>query len=217
MSIGQIRQRFNQRANHYDNPLATFLGERELRQIRRLVPPSSTVLDYGCGTGRTTLDLLRRGCTVTAYDISAEMLAIARTRASQAGFTACFTTDPEQLAGVVWPVITLIGVLDYYPDPSPIFSTLIPLLTPGGTLVATIPNALSPLSWIYAAGSRLTCPATPRSIGFIHRQAARAGLRLIQHHYAFPAIPFIGYTLVMSFTRPESGGLTRAANPSHEA
>ncbi len=73
-----IGDHFNARAKRYDNPLTAFIGERELRQIRPLVPVNSIVLDYGCGTGRTTLDLLKRGCIVTAYDISSEMLAIAQ-------------------------------------------------------------------------------------------------------------------------------------------
>jgi hypothetical protein len=65
-SVDKIRHRFDSRAAIYDNPLTTFIGERELRLIRKLVPPHAEVLDYGCGTGRTTLDLLCRGCKVTA-------------------------------------------------------------------------------------------------------------------------------------------------------
>jgi Obg family GTPase CgtA-like protein len=80
-SVKQISRRFDSRAARYDNPLTAFIGERELRVIRRLVPPGANVLDYGCGTGRTTLDHLRRGCAVTAYDISAKMLALAETPA----------------------------------------------------------------------------------------------------------------------------------------
>ncbi len=76
-----VRNHFDHHAPHYDNPVTAFIGERELRVIRPLVPPGSTVLDYGCGTGRTTLDLLRRGCRVTAYDLSGGMLALARARA----------------------------------------------------------------------------------------------------------------------------------------
>src|SRR5512141_76583 len=110
-----IQQRFNSRASHYDNPLTGFIGERELGAIRRLVPPGSVVLDYGCGTGRTTLDLLRRGCQVTAYDLSAGMLAIAEVKAVNAGYQAEFTIDPLALSGRTWPVLTCVGVFDYYP------------------------------------------------------------------------------------------------------
>ena len=200
MSIGQIRQRFNSRARHYDNSWTAFIGERELRQIRRLVPASAVVLDYGCGTGRTTLDLLRRGCKVTALDISSEMLAIARDKAQHAGYNSEFTTEPDSLTGRTWPVITCIGVMDYYPDPLPLFMQLSRLLDPQGVLVVTFPNAFSPQGWLYAAGSRFTCPATPRTIGFIRRSARKANLKIDKVLYAFPAVPILGYTQVISLT-----------------
>ena len=43
------------------------------------------VLDLGCGTGRMTLELARRGYDMTGVDYSPEMLDIARTRAAEQG------------------------------------------------------------------------------------------------------------------------------------
>ena len=37
----QVGNRFDNRAEQYDNPLTAFIGERELRAIRTLVPSSS--------------------------------------------------------------------------------------------------------------------------------------------------------------------------------
>jgi 2-polyprenyl-3-methyl-5-hydroxy-6-metoxy-1,4-benzoquinol methylase len=195
-SVNDIRHRFDSRAAHYDNPITAFVGERELRAIRKLVPPHMEVLDYGCGTGRTTLDHLRRGCKVTAYDISPKMLAIAETKAAEMGFEAGFTTDPGRLEGRTWPIVTCIGVMDYYPDPVPLFKTLRAYLEPAGRLVVTFPNALSPSAWMYVAGSRFTVPAMARTPGFVSRSAARAGFRVTSFYYAFPAIPPLGHTLV---------------------
>ncbi|MFC5720703.1 class I SAM-dependent methyltransferase [Streptomyces gamaensis] len=42
--------------------------------IERAVPAGASLLELGCGTGRMTRPLLRRGFTVTAVDESAEML-----------------------------------------------------------------------------------------------------------------------------------------------
>jgi 2-polyprenyl-3-methyl-5-hydroxy-6-metoxy-1,4-benzoquinol methylase len=203
VSIGQIRQRFNSRAKHYDNFWTTFIGERELRQVRRLVPKTAEVLDYGCGTGRTTLDLLRRGCKVTAFDISNEMLAIARKKIIQDNFYADFASEPESLISRTWPVITCIGVMDYYADPLPLFKQLRRLLAPQGILVVTFPNAFTPQAWLYALGSRFTCPAIPRTIGFIRRCAQKANFIIDKVLYAFPAVPILGYTQVISM-RPNS-------------
>lgn len=195
-----IQQRFNTRASHYDNPVTGFIGERELSAIRRLVPLGSVVLDYGCGTGRTTLDLLRRGCQVTAYDLSAGMLAIARAKAEHAGFQAEFTVDPLALSGRTWPVLTCVGVFDYYPDPLPLFQALRQYMAASSRLVLTFPNALSPLGWIYAAGSRFTCPATPRTPAFVREKAWQSGFSVTSLLCAFPAAWPLGHTLVASLS-----------------
>jgi 2-polyprenyl-3-methyl-5-hydroxy-6-metoxy-1,4-benzoquinol methylase len=140
----RIGEYYDARAARYHNPVTDFVGEREMRVIRPLVPEGSTLLDYGCGSGRSTLDHLRRGCTVTAYDLSAEMIAIAKERALAGGLSAEFTTDATVLEGRRWPLVTAIGVLDYYPDPVPMLHTLREHVAPGGRLVVTFPNAASP-------------------------------------------------------------------------
>ena len=47
--------------------------------------PGSSVLDVGCGTGRHSVELARRGYQVTGIDFSAGMLAVARQKAEQVG------------------------------------------------------------------------------------------------------------------------------------
>jgi SAM-dependent methyltransferase len=49
------------------------------------VPPGARILDVGCGTGRHSIELARRGYRVTGLDLSAEMLARARAKAQAAG------------------------------------------------------------------------------------------------------------------------------------
>jgi 2-polyprenyl-3-methyl-5-hydroxy-6-metoxy-1,4-benzoquinol methylase len=194
--VDKIRHRFDSRAAIYDNPLTAFIGERELRPIRKLVPPHSEVLDYGCGTGRTMLDHLSRGCKVTAYDCSLKMLAIAEAKSAEMRLKAEFITDPDDLEGRTWPIVTCIGVMDYYPDPVPLLKSLRSYLEPTGLLVVTFPNALSPLAWLYIAGSSFTVPAVARTCGFVRRAAAQAGFRISSLHYAFPGIAPLGHTLV---------------------
>ncbi len=57
--------------------------------IRRYNPDMKTelVLDLGCGTGRMTLELARRGYDMTGVDLSSEMLDIARCSAEEAGLS----------------------------------------------------------------------------------------------------------------------------------
>ena len=195
-----ISQRFDLRAAKYDNRLTAYIGERELRQIRQLVPPHSKVLDYGCGTGRTTLDLLKRRCAVTAYDISHEMLARAQGKIRRFGLVANFITEPSELKGQTWPIITCIGVLDYYPDPLPLLDTLHQYLDPDGHLIITYPNALSPLAWLYAFGSRWTIPVNLRTPGSSRHTAQQAGFHINTLLFAFPSLAPIGHTIIMSMS-----------------
>lgn len=198
MDVSRIRKGFDRRAARYGNPLTTFIGERELRQIRRLVPPNSIVLDYGCGSGRTTLDLLQRGCRVTAFDISEAMLSRARRKAETLDLQAEFTLDKASLDDRRWPVITCIGVLDYYPDPLPLLSGLAQLLAPDGRLVVTYPNGLSPLAWFYTQGSRATVRAYTKTPAQARKAAQGANLNIESLYYAFPALPVLGHTLILS-------------------
>jgi SAM-dependent methyltransferase len=49
-----------------------------------------TILDVGCGTGRHTIELSKRGYTVTGVDLSANQLASARKKAKAAGLKIDF-------------------------------------------------------------------------------------------------------------------------------
>jgi 2-polyprenyl-3-methyl-5-hydroxy-6-metoxy-1,4-benzoquinol methylase len=209
----QVGERFDERAKQYDNPVTSYIGERELRAIRTMVAPQIDVLDYGCGTWRTTLDLLARGCNVTAYDISAEMLARAEFKAKQKGFIAQFTADESALEGRKWPVVTCIGVLDYYNDPIPLLQTLNSYIESAGTLVVTYPNGLSPLGWIYALTSRFTVRSHVKTPSAVRRAAEQVGLRVFSLKYAFPALSPIGHTLVVGMVPENKGSSDLLADP----
>ena len=202
-STESVRQHFDERAARYDNWVSGFAGEQELRVVRTMMPSGSTVLDYGCGSGRTTLDLLRRGCEVTGYDLSPEMLGRAKAKAAERGYRAEFTADPATLTGRTWPVVACIGVLDYAPNPLPLLRTLRGHVAPGGRLVVTYPNATSLLCWTYIASSRWTVPAYARTLWFTERAAAAAELQVECVRFAFPPIPGLGHTLALRLRRKE--------------
>ena len=83
-----------------------------------------------------------------------------------------------------------------------LFRSLAGYLDPGGSLVVTYPNALSPLGWMYALGSRLRFPIQPHTARFARRVAVQAGLQVSFIGYAFPAWRIIGHTLVVGMEKP---------------
>lgn len=53
--------------------------------------PRSSILDVGCGTGRHSIELAKRGYIVTGLDLSSEMLSRAADAAKLAGVNVnCF-------------------------------------------------------------------------------------------------------------------------------
>jgi len=88
-----------------------YFADRELRGLQ--------ALDLGCGEGRYTLYLARKGCGVTAIDRTPEGIRKLKTVAEQDQLP--ITARVEDIADVVFPenrfdVIVAATVLDHLPD-----------------------------------------------------------------------------------------------------
>ena len=69
-----------------DNPFTSNTVKEVDFLIEELqLPESSSILDVGCGTGRHSIELTKRGFRMTGIDISTGMLAIAKQGAEEAG------------------------------------------------------------------------------------------------------------------------------------
>jgi SAM-dependent methyltransferase len=102
------------------------------------------LLDAACGTGKSFLPFLRRGYSVTAFDISAEMVAVARAKAPAAEL---FVADITRLGRIgSFDLITCLDdSVNYLVDAGSLDAALISLagnLAPGGVLVFDV-NTLS--------------------------------------------------------------------------
>jgi ubiquinone/menaquinone biosynthesis C-methylase UbiE len=79
----------------FSGPIGRLIADTQEQVIASFLAPLAgrTVLDVGTGTGRGAIALARRGAVVTGVDASAEMLAVARTRAAAAGVTVTFSRE----------------------------------------------------------------------------------------------------------------------------
>ena len=113
--------------------------------IRRHAPDARTVLDLGCGTGFHACAFAREGYLVTGLDRSADMLAKARERRTQAGANGSVHVDFQQgdirdfkLTARFDVVVALFHVISYLPanaDLEATFARIREHLQPGGLLI----------------------------------------------------------------------------------
>lgn len=115
--------------------------------------PGSSVLDVGCGTGRHSVELARRGYVVTGVDISSGMLSEAADAAAKAGVCVewlCQDATQLKLDRCYDACICLcegaFGLLDSGDDPVTrdiaILRGIASALTPGRPFMLTALNAL---------------------------------------------------------------------------
>ena len=102
--------------------------------------PGHAVLDVGCGTGQTTVEMFRRvspGGTVHGLDLSAVMLEAAGARAAQAGMNPSFQLADAQVArfeGAPFDrIVSRFGVM-FFDDPVAAFTNLRAATRAGGSL-----------------------------------------------------------------------------------
>ena len=106
------------------------------------VLPGVRVLDVACGTGVLFGDYLRRGVSsVTAVDISPEMVKIAREKFPGESIRVLCADVEELPLDEVFDVIMVYNAFPHFPDPENLIRVLVSHLAPGGTL--TVAHGMS--------------------------------------------------------------------------
>lgn len=147
------RSPFDALAEGYDGAFTDSSLGRELRRavwqnLDGLPLAGRRWLDLGCGTGEDALWLCRRGATVVGVDASVAMLAVAATKARQAGVDAtrlhlarADLNQPESLPAACGPgdfdgALANFGVLNCVADLPRLVAVLDRLLAPSAPLLA---------------------------------------------------------------------------------
>lgn len=114
--------------------------ERTIAHTRELLRPSDTVLELGCGTGSTALLLAPSVARLVSSDVSGEMIAIAREKASASGCTNVeFAVASAESAP--WPdgsfdAVLAFNLLHLVADRGAAYRHVRRLLKPGGLFIS---------------------------------------------------------------------------------
>jgi 2-polyprenyl-3-methyl-5-hydroxy-6-metoxy-1,4-benzoquinol methylase len=138
------------RSNWPSNAYNEELHALQMQTLERLLGDvtSCAVADVGCGTGRTSLHLARRGARVVGFDFSSGALEAARQDAERAGLAVTFEladvlTPPAQRHISQYDVVLSLGCLclacSDASDLDRALAHLRALLRPGGRLLLLEP------------------------------------------------------------------------------
>lgn len=171
MAVAMSGQDFYRTNEGYAAMLATH-GEAHfavyLDKIGAHIPAGATLLDLGCGTGRSSRLLADRGFRVTGSDLSEKFLD--RTLESK-GLTlvaadAMALPFPDQ----TFDAVASYCFIEHVPDVPKVLDEMIRVTKPGGRILVLSPNLLSPFLVLKSALARLRgreiAGVFPRSIPF---------------------------------------------------
>lgn len=120
---------------------AAYYGLTRAEILPLIEGPAERVLEVGCGTGATIALLRRKGLLSWAAGIESNSGAAA------AAQKVCDVLWQEDLAHFTPPLepasldlILALDVLEHMVDPWDLVDRLVPLLKPGGAIIASIPN-----------------------------------------------------------------------------
>jgi len=144
----------------HDDVIQTILDNARIRE-------GADVLDVACGTGVLFPDYLaRKVSSLTAVDISPEMVKVAREKFPQVQ-VLCGDVETLQLDRK-FDCIVVYNAFPHFPDPQNLIRTLSGLLKPGGTL--TVAHGMSRAK----IDRHHEGPASKVSVGLMHEDALEA-------------------------------------------
>ena len=119
---------------------------RQQRILEMLGTHPGKLLDAGCGPAFIATELEHSGCVYWGMDGSPRMLGLAVQHLPPDAAARLAIGDVQHVpyADASFDTVLCIGVIDRTPDDQAVFRELLRVLKPGGTLLVSYPNLLSP-------------------------------------------------------------------------
>ena len=119
------------------------IDRRKMRFLTAHVPRQGTAVEVGCGSARLLAHVGRvsPGLTLIAVDESAVALELAQRTAAAFGLRMegrQGTTLALPLAAASVDLVLSGGLLEHFPDPTPVLAEMLRVLRPGGVLYADV-------------------------------------------------------------------------------
>jgi ubiquinone/menaquinone biosynthesis C-methylase UbiE len=152
----RVKNYFGERATEwaaqYADPEPRTLSTQQLVSRQRLalemveaaIPPSSRILDAGCGSGVMAAKLMQRGYAVWGIDLAEPMIRHARELCGSDQF-AVGDIEHMPFPDSTFEVVVTLGVIEYLESDEPALREIRRVLKPGGQAVIAIPSGSSPL------------------------------------------------------------------------
>jgi len=132
-----VQQAYNSWAQQYDSN-ENKTRDLEARSLRETLAPHTFehCLEIGCGTGKNTVWLFEKAATVTAIDLSDEMLAKAKEKITSTNvtFVQADITEPWNFATKQFDLVVFSLVLEHIELLQPIMEKAAAALKSGGYL-----------------------------------------------------------------------------------
>jgi SAM-dependent methyltransferase len=117
--ISDIRAFYDSNVDKEEGRLARHPIEHDItwRYLEKYLPPSGKILDIGAGTGAYAIPLAERGYTVTAADLSPELIGTCQKKIENSGLSekiTCLVADARDLSAVTendFDAVLLFGPL----------------------------------------------------------------------------------------------------------
>ena len=146
---------------------------------------SGRYLDAGCGTGDFLPDLVERGGEVYGLDFADEMIERSQRKVLEAGCADRVTFAVGDVYNLPYEpnyfdAIIGVGLIEYLSTPDRAFQEAYRVMKPGGIMIITVPNIVSPFMAYETA--------VPKVKGVVKSALAAVGLRrperaYFQRHY----------------------------------